>query len=241
MLLFATGALITGAVATETKVAVASNFTETAKELAASFASTTEHRAVLSFGATGQLYAQISQGAPFEVFLAADQATPRKAVSAGVAVPETQFSYAIGRLVLFSPDAQLVRGEATLKAGKFNRIALANPATAPFGAAAVETLRKLGDYDSVAARIVQGNNVSQTLSFIDTGNAELGFVALSQVMGRSSGSRWLVPKELHAPLVQDAVLLSPGAESAAARAFMAFLRGPQARAIINRHGYDLPD
>lgn len=221
----------------EAKVAVAANFTEAAKEIGRLFAAATGHEAVFSFGSTGQLYTQISQDAPFEVFLAADRARPQKAVEEGLAVPGSLFTYATGRIVLFSTDGDLVTGETVLRAGRFTRLAIANPATAPYGAAAVEAMKALGVYDALAGRIVQGTNIAQTYQFVQTGNAELGFVALAQLAGRDEGSRWVVPESLHAPIAQDAVLLKKGAGNAAAEAFLAFLGGPEANAVKEMYGY----
>jgi molybdate transport system substrate-binding protein len=226
-----------GAHAGEVKVAVAANFTEAVKEIGALFEKAIGHKAVLSFGATGQFYTQIAQDAPFEVFLAADQEHPQKAVADGFAVPESRFTYATGKLVLFSRSKDLVQGEATLKGGQFSKIAIANPATAPYGAAAVEVMKKLGVYDTLSPKIVQGNNISQTYQFVETGNAELGFVALSQVIGQDDGSRWIVPQELYKVIAQDAVLLKKGASNPAATAFLAFLKGPEARKIEEKYGY----
>jgi molybdate transport system substrate-binding protein len=229
------------AVAAEVRVAVAANFIEPVKEIGALFANATGHHAVLSSGGTGQLYAQITQDAPFEVFLAADEATPRKAIDGGFAVAGTRFTYATGRLALFSRDPALVKGEATLREGRFTKLAIANPATAPYGVAAVEVMKALGVHDALASKLVQGNNIAQTYQFVETANAELGFVALSQIVRHAEGSRWLVPDSLHAPIAQDAVLLERGADSEAARAFLAFLRGPEGRAVVAKFGYGVPD
>lgn len=223
--------------AAEVKVAAAANFTTAAKEIGALFAKATGHRVVFSFGSTGQLYAQIAQGAPFEVFLAADQARPTKAVASGFAVKGSRFTYATGRIVLFSMDRKLVRGPATLSEGKFAKIAIANPVTAPYGAAAVQAMKALGVYRRLSPKFVQGNNIAQTFQFVRTRNAAVGFVALSQVVRNSDGSRWIVPEKLYAPIAQDAVLLKPGAASPAARAFLAFLKGPQAGAVKAKYGY----
>lgn len=223
--------------AEDVRAAVAANFTAPSKEIAVGFEKSTGHKLLLSFGATGQLYAQISQGAPFEILLSADRSTPEKAVSAGLATPGTVFTYAVGKLVLFSKDPNLVRGQATLKAGNFKKMAIANPATAPYGAAAVEVMKALGTYNSIEGRIVYGQNVSQTYQFIDTGNAELGFVALSQLVATKDGSRWLVPEHLHSAIRQDVVLLRRGERSDAARAFLSYLRSGPARAIIEKYGY----
>jgi molybdate transport system substrate-binding protein len=223
--------------AAETNVAVAANFTDAANEIAEVFKEKTGHEAILSFGSTGQLYTQITQEAPFEVFLAADDERPRKAVGEGFAVPGSRFTYAIGKLVLWSKDPSLVQGEQTLRSGDFTKIAIANPVGAPYGAAAVQAMRALGIYDQLETKIVQGNNISQTFQFVETGNAELGFIALAQVARSDEGSRWVVPEDLHDAIRQDAVLLETGADSEAARAFVEFLKGPEAAAIIERFGY----
>ncbi len=220
----------------EARAAVAANFGLAARDIAAAFEGATGHRAVLSFGSTGQLFAQIAQGAPHEVFLAADRERPRRAVEEGYAVPGTRFTYAVGRLALYAREPGLRLGGAALRDGPSGRIAIANPATAPYGAAAVQALRALGLYEGLAPRLVRGASVAQAYQFVATGNAGLGFVALSQV-GGAPGSRWVVPARLHAPIAQDAVLLKQGGGDAAARAFLAFLRGPVARAVAERHGY----
>lgn len=226
-----------GAQAGETKVAVAANFTDAAREIGVLFEKATSHKAVFSYGSTGQFFNQISQGAPFEVFLAADQATPKKAADDGYAVADSRFTYATGKIVLFSKEKRVVTGEATLKAGTFAKIAIANPATAPYGAAAVQAMKALGVYDALSPKIVQGNNIAQAYQFVDTGNAEVGFVALSQVARHDDGSRWIVPAALYAPIAQDAVLLKRGAGNEAARAFLSFLKGPEARKVIEKYGY----
>ncbi len=237
LLLSATGAPITAALAAETNIAVAANFTEPAKEIAKAFAAKTGHTAVLSFGATGQFYAQIKQDAPFTVFLAADDETPKRAIEEGLAVADSRFTYAIGRLVLWSKDPAKVGGPETLKTATFEKIAIANPALAPYGAAAVQTMKKMGVYDALQPKIVQGNTIAQAYQFAETGNAEVGFVALSQVIIKNEGSRWAVPEQLHDPIRQDAVLLKKGASNEAATAFLAFLKGPEAGAVIARYGY----
>ena len=223
--------------AAETNVAVAANFTDPARQIAQSFESKTGHKAVLSFGATGQFYAQITQGAPFQVFLSADQATPKKLADEGHAAGDTLFTYAVGKLVLFSNSAYLVKSEQTLKDARFNKIAIANPTGAPYGAAAIETMKALGVYDTLTPKIVQGNNINQTFQFVETGNAELGFVALSQVIERQGGSSWIVTASLYSPIRQDAVLLKTGSGNPAARAFLDFMKGPEAAAVIEKFGY----
>lgn len=230
-------AISTAVHAADTNIAVAANFTEPAKEIAQLFEKATGNRAILSFGATGQFYAQIVQGAPFQVLLSADQSTPKKLVDDGVGVADSLFTYAVGKIVLFSANAALVVGEQTLREPKFNKIAVADPLTAPYGAAAVETMKRLGVYDKLASKIVQGNNIAQTFQFVDSGNADLGFVALSQVIARQGGSRWLVPDNLYSPIRQDAVQLRTGGENEAAKSFLAFIRGPEAGKVIERYGY----
>lgn len=223
--------------AEETQVAVAANFTEPATEIAELFAAETGHTAKLSFGSSGQFLAQITQGAPFEVFLSADDARPTKTVEDGLAVQGTQFTYALGTLVLYSTEADLVTGPDTLEVASFEKIAIADPESAPYGAAAVQTMESLGVHEALAPRIVQGQSIAQAFQFVDTGNAALGFVALSQVIKAEGGSRWVVPGDMHAPIRQDAVLLGTGAENAAAKAFLEFLKGPEARRVIESYGY----
>jgi molybdate transport system substrate-binding protein len=218
-------------------IAVAANFAEAAKEIAQLFQKATGYRAILSFGSTGQLFAQITQDAPFEVLLAADQETPRKAVAAGLGLEDGVFTYAVGKIVLFSTNLDLTNGEAVLRKGEFEKIAIANPFAAPYGAAALETLKSLGLHERLAGKIVQGNNIAQTFQFVETGNAELGFVALSQVGGKDARSMWVVPDNLYSPIRQDAVLLRKGAGNGAARAFIAFLRGSDALKVIEKYGY----
>jgi molybdate transport system substrate-binding protein len=221
----------------EATIAVAANFATAAKEIGALFGRSTGHSVSFSFGSTGQLYTQISRGAPFDAFLAADRERPEKAAADGLAVDGSRFTYATGRIVLFSKNAGLVHGSETLTDGKFSRIAIANPVTAPYGAAAVETMKALGVYDSLSPKIVQGNNIAQTYQFVETGNAEIGFVALSQVVGNDGGSRWVVPDTLYSVIAQDAVLLKRGEANNAARAFLAFLKGPEAREVKRKFGY----
>lgn len=227
--------------AAQVNIAVAANFTEPAKEIAAVFKQKTGHEAVLSFGASGQFYNQIVQDAPFQIMLSADDERPKKLVADGLGVADSRFTYAIGKLVLWSKSADLVKGEATLKAASFAKLSIANPTAAPYGAAAIETLKALGVYGALEPKIVQGNSIAQAFQFIDTGNAELGFVALSQLAGNAAGSRWLVPQNLYKPILQDAVLLKKGAGNDAATAFMTFLKGSDARAVIEKYGYGLAE
>lgn len=232
------GALVAGnATAEEVSVAVAANFTDTAKEIAAAFEKETGNEVKLSFGSTGSLYTQITQGAPFQIFLAADQKRPEKTVEDGLGVKDSLFTYAVGKLVLWSKQADFVKGAETLKSGTFNKVSICNPVAAPYGAAAVEAMKSLEVFDAIEPKLVQGANVSQAFQFIDTGNAELGFVALSQVVNEKEGSKWVVPQDLYEPIKQDAVLLKTGAGSEAAKAFVEFLKGPEAGAIIEKFGY----
>jgi molybdate transport system substrate-binding protein len=242
-LVAALGALLTSlaapAQAGVTHVAVAANFTEPAKEIAALFKEKTGNEALLSFGASGAFFTQITHSAPFEVFLSADSDRPKAAIDGGFAIPDSLFTYAIGKLVLWSRVVDVTDGEAALKAGKFLKLSIANPIAAPYGTAAVETMKALGVYDALKAKIVQGNSIAQAFQFVDTRNAEVGFVALSQLYGVTAGTRWEVPPTLYAPIRQDAVLLKTGADSDASKAFLDFLKGPEARAIIERFGYAL--
>jgi molybdate transport system substrate-binding protein len=226
------------AAAATVNVAVASNFSAVAEELAKAFKARTGDDLKLSFGATGGLYAQIVQAAPFEVFLSADDKRPQKAVEDGLGVDGTVFTYAIGKLVLYGAGTDLVAGEPALTAGNFQKLAIADPEAAPYGAAAVETLKALELYDAVVPKLVTGENISQTLQFIESGNAELGFVALSQVIGKSGGSQWLVPTDLYTPIRQDAVLLKTGEQNPAALAFLDYLKSDNAVAIIKKAGYE---
>lgn len=225
--------------AAETSVAVAANFTEAAKEIATAFKTKTGHEAVLSFGATGALYTQITQDAPFQILLSADEERPKKAVADGLGVTGSVFTYAIGKLVLWSKDPATVKDENTLKSDTFAKLSICDPKAAPYGAAAVETMKALGLYDTLQPKLVTGANISQAFQFVDSGNAEVGFVALSQLTGDKGGSRWLVPQTLYKPILQDAVLLKKGADNEAAAAFLRFLKGAEARAIIQKYGYAL--
>jgi molybdate transport system substrate-binding protein len=227
------------AFAAETQVAVAANFTEPAKEIATAFKAATGHTAVLSFGASGGFYTQITRGAPFEVFLSADPDRPKRAEQDGVGVPGTRFTYAVGRLVLYSKTPGLVDDQgAILKSGKFDKISIADPASAPYGVAAVQTMKKLGVYDTLKSKIVQGSSIAQAYEFVSTGAAQVGFVALSQAINVQGGSRWLVPASDHAIIDQQAILLYTGKNNPAATAFLAFLKTPAAIAIIKRYGYE---
>ncbi len=213
-------------------------------QLAAGLAAHSGHRVQASSSATGKHYAQIVNGAPFEIFLSADAATPARLEAEGLAVAGTRATYAIGHLALWSPDGARIDGTAAvLTAGTFSHLAIANPETAPYGAAARAVLRGLDLWDALAPRLVTGESIAQAYQFVASGNAELGFVAWSQVSrdGRLlAGSAWRVPAERHPALRQDRVLLRRGADSAAARAFLDYLASGPARAIIERHGYSVP-
>lgn len=237
-------ALASPARADEVRVAVASNFTAPAKALSAAFEKSTGHKLQLSAGATGKLYAQIKAGAPFDVFLSADDATPTKLEQEGAAVAGSRFSYAIGKLVLWSAQPGLVDAQgAVLKTGSFKHLAIASPKLAPYGTAAEQALSKLGLLQALAARLVHGESIGQTYSFVASGNAELGFVALSQLVEQSRsgmGSSWVVPSDLYRALRQDAVLLRNGHDKPAAKALLAFLKTEQTKMLIRSFGYETP-
>ncbi|WP_408597826.1 molybdate ABC transporter substrate-binding protein [Limnohabitans sp.] len=229
----------------EVSVAAAANFTAPMQKIAQAFAQDTGHTAVLSVGATGKFYAQIKHGAPFQVLLAADDETPAKLVAEGLGQAGTVFTYATGRLALWSKQAGVVDDQGRVLQGPLSqhpqvKLALADPRLAPYGAAAVQTLTQLGVWPRWQSHVVQGDNIAQAFQFVATQNALLGFVALSQVWvdGRvSQGSVWVVPQQLHAPLRQDAVLLVTGKDQPAALALMAYLKGERAKAIIRAYGY----
>ncbi len=237
--LIACGLVVSRADADQVHVAVAANFTAPAKEIAAAFRQKTGHEAVLSFGSSGQFYTQITQDAPFQVFLSADQERPKKLADEGFAVPATRFTYAVGKLVLWSKKTEYVTGEETLRSNDFAKLSICNPPAAPYGEAAIEALKSLKLYDAVKPKFVEGADIMQAFQFVDTGNAEVGFVALSQLTGNVGGSRWIVPQTLYNPIRQDAILLKKGAGSDAAKAFLEFLKGPEARAVIEKYGYAL--
>ncbi|MET0378105.1 MAG: molybdate ABC transporter substrate-binding protein [Spongiibacteraceae bacterium] len=230
--------------ADEIKAAVAANFTATMKRLAPVFERTSGHKLVASFGATGQLYAQINNGAPFDVLLAADDTTPQRLVTEGNAIADSNFIYARGRLALWSSTPGYVDAEgAILKSDKFSRIAIANPKAAPYGRAAIDALTALQLLDRLQPKFVTGENIAQTQQFVSSGNVPLGFIALAQVKAlapEDRGSYWVVPSTLHKPIDQGAVLLKTASGSAAARAFLAFLKSPEAIVIIRELGYETP-
>ncbi len=227
----------------EVQVAVAANFAAPLQAIASQFEADSGYRVIAAYGATGQLYAQISNGAPFEVLLAADQETPARLEAEGLALAGSRFTYATGELVLWSARPGYVDEQGqVLRQGGFHHLAIANPKAAPYGAAALSVLEHLGLRQTLATKLVEGQSIGQALQFVASGNAELGFVALSQVYldGRiSHGSAWRVPAELHAPLRQDALLLVRGAGNPAALALLEYLKGPQAAQIMRAYGYRL--
>lgn len=229
--------------ADETQIAVASNFAAPAQKIAAEFEKQTGHKAIIATGATGKFYAQIVNGAPFDILLAADDETPAKLEKNGYAVVGQRFTYAIGKLVLWSTKPAIVDANAdVLKRGGFDHLSIANPKVAPYGAAAVESMKALGVYEALQSKLVMGENIAQTHQFVATGNAPLGFVALSQVLkdGKIEGSYWIVPERLYSPIRQDAALLSKGKDNKAAAAFLDFIKtNKSAKAIILGYGYSL--
>ncbi|KHA70568.1 molybdate ABC transporter substrate-binding protein [Pseudomonas chlororaphis] len=236
---FAIGA----AQADEVQVAVAANFTAPIQAIAADFEKDTGHKLVAAYGATGQFYTQIKNGAPFEVFLSADDTTPEKLEKEGDTVKGSRFTYAIGTLALWSAKEGYVdaKGEV-LKNNEYQHLSIANPKAAPYGLAATQVLEKLKLTEATKAKIVEGQNITQAFQFVSTGNAELGFVALSQIYkdGKvSSGSAWIVPASMHDPIKQDAVILNKGKDNAAAKALVEYLKGPKAAAVIKSYGYQL--
>ena len=230
------------ACADQAQIAVAANFTAPMKAIIAAFEEDTDHEVKASYGSTGKLYAQIKNGAPFEALLAADQKRPMLLEGGDVAVPGSRFTYAIGSLVLWSADADLVEdGPALLKAGDFNKLSVANPKLAPYGEAAMQTMEALGVKEALEPKLVMGENIAQTYQFVDTGNAKVGFVALSQVMEGGEiikGSGWIVPGDLHEPIRQDAVILESGKDNSAVTELFAYLQGDKARGIIHAFGYE---
>jgi len=229
--------------ADEVQVAVAANFTAPIQAIAKDFEKDTGHKLVAAYGATGQFYAQIKNGAPFEVFLAADDSTPKKLEEEKEIVPGSRFTYATGTLALWSAKPGYVddKGEV-LKKNQFQHLSIANPKAAPYGLAATQVLDKLKLTEATKAKIVEGQNITQAYQFVSTGNAELGFVALSQIYkdGKvESGSAWIVPANLHEPILQDAVILNKGKDNPAAKALVDYLKGPKAAAVIKSYGYEI--
>jgi molybdate transport system substrate-binding protein len=234
--------VVTPALAEQALVAVAANFVPPFREVAMEFEKATGHTLLVASGPSGGFYTQIKNGAPFDVFFSADNERPKLLEDEGLGVKGSRFTYAIGRLVLWSPDPNLVKGEDTLRSEKFKHLAIANPKTAPYGVAAMQAMQKLGVWENIQPRLVMGEGLGQTMGFIESGNAELGFLSLSQVLDpkiKGKGGRWDVPVDLHEPIQQDVVLLTKGKDNPAAKALMEFMEGPQAKSIIVRYGYGL--
>jgi molybdate transport system substrate-binding protein len=226
--------------AEEVKIAVAANFTDATREVAPLFEKATGHTPIISYGSTGKLYSQIEHGAPFELFLAADTKRPIKAEQEGLAVPDTRFIYAKGKLVLWSVKPGLFEsGERYLKRGAFEHLALANPKTAPYGLAAEQVMQHLGVLEQLTPKLVKGDSIAQTFQFAVTGNANAAFVALAQIKGwqGDKGSLWEIPDDYYAPIEQAAVLLKKGEHNPAAIAYLEFLKSDAAREVIERYGY----
>src|SRR6201985_1901040 len=243
LLAIALGAFAFSASADEVQVAVAANFSAAAQKIAAQFEKDTGHVVKLSFGATGKFYAQIEAGAPFDVLLAADQTTPGKLVTEGKAVPTTLHTYAIGKLVLWSADPALVDANGdVLKSAQWKHLSVADAKLAPYGQAAKETLAALKLTDAVQPRVVTAENIGQALQVVQSGNAELGFVALGQVQppdgSKTPGSMWLVPDNLYTPIRQDAVVIAATKVGKAATEFVDYLAGDKARVVIKAYGYN---
>lgn len=227
--------------ADEIQIAVAANFIAPAKRIASNFEKETGHKVTLCFGATGKLYTQIKNGAPFEALLAADADTPLRLEQEGVAVPGSRFTYAIGQLVLWSAQPGVIDPEGNiLQKNSFNHLAIADPKLAPYGKAALETLTNLGLLETLQPKFVQGENIAQAQQFIASGNAELGFIALAQIIKDGhiiDGSAWKVPAHLHKPIHQDAVLLNKGKEKAAVLAWLNYLKNEKGKAVMRTYGY----
>ncbi len=234
----AAGLLAAPAHAGTVNAAVAANFTKVAEQLAADFKVATGNDVVLSFGATGALYTQITQAAPFDVFFSADAKRTKTAIDEGFGVAGTDFTYAVGKVVVYSPTIDVTDGEAVLKANSFQHIAIADPRAAPYGAAGMAVLESLGLTADVTPKIVTGENITQTQQFVDSGSAELGFVALSQVIGKPATQVWLPPQEDYPVIAQNAVLLKVGADNQAAKDFLDYLKSDEAVAVIKAAGYE---
>lgn len=222
------------------RVAVASNFAPALAALAEVFEQRSGSKVVLSRGSSGKHFAQIVNGAPFDLFFSADTDRPARLDQAGRVIDAQRFTYATGRLVLWSPKGLMVDDGAVLRSGGFRRLAIANPRLAPYGKAAQQLLHALGLWEATQDRLIRGENIAQAFHFVHSGNAELGLVALSQVTSLAPTQRasaWTVPAALHAPIEQQVVLLS---DLAAARDFLAFVRSAEALAIIQGFGYAAP-
>ncbi len=243
-LLVALAALVKVAQAGEVNAAVAANFTEPMQQIVVEFQKDSGHTVKLSFGSSGKFYSQIKEGAPFDVFLAADVKNPKLLEDEGLAVGGTRFVYALGKLALWSAQPGYVDGKGVvLRKGGYGKLAYADPKLAPYGLAAKETLEELGLWNDVQGKLVTGESITQTYQFAATGNAELAFIALSQITrdGKvTEGSYWLVPSYLYNPIRQGAVLLTAAKDKAAAQALLDYLKGDKAKAVIRRYGYELP-
>lgn len=222
-------------------VAVSANFQETQASLAKTFAAKTGIAVESTSGSTGKLYAQITNGAPFHIFLSADSEHAEKLEAADAAIKGSRFTYAVGQLVLYSASLRGVKDASLLKTDAVKHLAIADPETAPYGTAAVFTLKALDLYDAVKPKLVQGESIAQAFQFVQSGAAEAGFVARSQVIKMPEKYYWIVPETLHPAIAQEAVLLKPGADNQSAKAYLAFLRGPEARKIIAAAGYTVPE
>jgi len=235
---------VTPAFAEQVLVAVAANFVPPFRKVSIEFEKSTGHHVQVAVGSSGNLYSQIKNGAPFDMFFSADHERPKKLEEEGFGVKDTRFTYAIGRLVLWSSNADLIKGEETLSSKNYTHLAITNPKNAPYGLAAMQAMQNLRIWDKLQPQhiIVMGENIDQTMRFVESGKAALGFVALSQVLDpkrKGKGSRWDVPNKLHEPIQQDVILLMKGKDNPAAKALMEFIGGPQAKTIIERYGYEL--
>lgn len=245
LFLFTTLSLLLAApaFAADLHLAVAANFTAPMEQLKPLFEKATGHKLIISYGTVGKFYAQIKNGAPFELLISADDETPIRLEKDGLALPETRFTYAVGKLMLWSAKPGLVdaKGEV-LKQNDFKRLAIASPKLAVYGAAAVEVMKKLGVYEQLQSKLVFGENISQTYQFVATANADLGFVALSQIYKNGSyaaGFHWQVPTNLYPRIRQDAILLTKGRENPAGKALLVFLKTTETKKIIRSYGYDI--
>ena len=230
------------AFAEQVLVAVAANFLPPFREIAIEFETATGHNVRVATGSSGNFYSQIKNGAPFDVFFSADMERPKLLEDAGLGIKDSRFTYAIGRLVLWSPNPDLIKGQETLGLQQYKRLAIANPKTAPYGVAAMQAMQQLDLWENLQPQIVMGESLGQTMGFIESGNAQLGFVALSQILDPKfnvQGSRWDVPAHLHEPIKQDGILLTKAKDNAAAKALMEFIGSPHAKKIIERYGYEL--
>ena len=240
IILLSTLLSVTSVEAEEVKLAIAANFTDVARILAERFEQQTGHTTKISYGSTGKLYSQIEHGAPFEVFLAADRERPEKAENEGLAIAGSGFVYAQGKLVLWSLKSALFeQGEHYLNGGDFRHLAIANPKTAPYGMAAQQVMQHLGLLEQIRPKLVQGDSIAQTFQFVATGNADAGFVALTQIKAwqGKSGTLWEIPSGYYAPIDQAAVLLKKGRHNPAAHAFLDFLKSGEAKQLIQAYGY----